>query len=791
MEKESRKLAYLSANLKVENESGFENYLKEVWIDLISRSTKNEIDKHEKNLRQDLIGLNKIIFSKYYNLPGIIGNRLFRVFDSNNNGVLEYNEFRRGMLNLFCGNYEKTLRFIFDFYDFDGDGKISKEDIKVVLLYISNKNKNIKEIYNGNNVKNSKILSEININDIINLCFENQLEELNYIEFTNIVNNVNSKVYFLIYIFLLKKKPFSNKIIELYITGSNSQNSKRDKLLYLPYEYLSNSNLKLNTCIGNFNSSNYQSEMNLHTSISNSKKLSNNQSNYFSLNGFKFFSLSKNFQSLSSLNDLKVLSYNNNFNKSSIYLSNKFELLNNNYLFEQNLKKTIYEAKVPNDIFKEVDKNICPNDLYFDDEEDIEDDNNLDKIKDNLESEKNNYEGYIYKFNNGKMVKVWFKLFYKDLFYYKKKEDNHHWGMHNLSDLFFKEETTKKLNDKIYYSFSIIFPSKKRTYYCDNKTEFMKWEQHLRIATNFSDILQKYKILDVLGSGSFSIVRLAINKKTNQKVAVKIMDKKKMNSSRLDSARTEIEIMKICKFPYIIKFIEEYETIDYIYIFMEYCSGGTLYEFFKKRNYDIPEEMAANIIYKLCLTTNYFHSYGITHRDLKPENVLMTSKEDDADIRILDFGLSKIIGPNEKCSEPYGTIIYVAPEIILKKPYSKNVDCWSIGIIAYILLFGKLPFYDKDKSTLKRIITENQPKYKSPCLKIVSNESINFVQNLLIKDPDKRMTLSQALEHKWFKKYIQNTPIDITKNNLMNINEIFNRLNLARGINSNNNPNFP
>ena len=126
------------------------------------------------------------------------------------------------------------------------------------------------------------------------------------------------------------------------------------------------------------------------------------------------------------------------------------------------------------------------------------------------------------------------------------------------------------------------------------------------------------------------------------------MDKKKMSSSLLDSARTEIEIMKICQFSYIIKFIEAYENIDKIFIFMEYCSGGTLFQFLKNRNFNISEKLAVNILHKICLAVYYFHSYGITHRDLKPENILMTSNDDNADIKILDFGLGKIVGPNEK-----------------------------------------------------------------------------------------------------------------------------------------------
>ena len=167
MERKSCKLAILTANLKVKETFGLVFYLKEVWIDLISRITKNKNDKINENIRQDLLGITKIIFTKYYSLPGIIGNRLFRVFDINNNSFLEYNEFKTGMLTLFCGNYEKTLRFIFDFYDFDADGKISKEDIRTVLLYVTYTNKNDKK-----KIKN--LQNEYKINNILNICFNKQ-----------------------------------------------------------------------------------------------------------------------------------------------------------------------------------------------------------------------------------------------------------------------------------------------------------------------------------------------------------------------------------------------------------------------------------------------------------------------------------------------------------------------------------------------------------------------------------------------------------------------------------------
>ncbi|KYO43982.1 hypothetical protein Y1Q_0003339 [Alligator mississippiensis] len=140
---------------------------------------------------------------------------------------------------------------------------------------------------------------------------------------------------------------------------------------------------------------------------------------------------------------------------------------------------------------------------------------------------------------------------------------------------------------------------------------------------------------------------------------------------------------------------------------------------------------------------------GIVHRDLKPENLLYYSLDEDSKIMISDFGLSKIEGSGSVMSTACGTPGYVAPEVLAQKPYSKAVDCWSIGVIAYILLCGYPPFYDENDAKLFEQILRAEYEFDSPYWDDISDSAKDFIKHLMEKDPGKRFTCEQALQHPW------------------------------------------
>ena len=210
--------------------------------------------------------------------------------------------------------------------------------------------------------------------------------------------------------------------------------------------------------------------------------------------------------------------------------------------------------------------------------------------------------------------------------------------------------------------------------------------------------LDNYEILSIIGEGTFGVVRLGKVKSTGEKVAIKILEKKKMISQD-DKERVEREIEILNKINHInvIKIIKIIKDPDKIYIIMEFCENGELFNYIvKKQNLD--EEEAAYYYYQLINGLECLHHYGIVHRDLKPENLLLSKNNI---LKIIDFGLSNYFNEMDLLSTPCGSPSYASPEMVSGNKYDGFlIDIWSSGIILYAMICGFLPFEDQDNEIL-------------------------------------------------------------------------------------------
>ena len=224
MATETLDLAKIRKGLQIEDEELLNKYLKEIWADL-SKRTIEETSK----------GINKITFNKYYDLPGIISERLFSVFDQDKDGVLSLSEFVNGMKMLFSQTetFDSLAKFIFNFYDFRSCGKIKKEDVRIVLSYVPLQ-KNDFESFKEGNIEiveenfQDRVESQEQLFNILNVAFKNK-DEINFEEYTNVVKNINSDIFILILMFLLEKKPFSRTTIKIYSSGQEQKKSDVSK----------------------------------------------------------------------------------------------------------------------------------------------------------------------------------------------------------------------------------------------------------------------------------------------------------------------------------------------------------------------------------------------------------------------------------------------------------------------------------------------------------------------------------------------------------------------------------
>jgi len=292
-----------------------------------------------------------------------------------------------------------------------------------------------------------------------------------------------------------------------------------------------------------------------------------------------------------------------------------------------------------------------------------------------------------------------------------------------------------------------------------------KWLEALEVAAQTVSIRKYYELGETLGTGSFASVRIAKEKATGRRVAVKIIEKKVIDGKQKEYIRIEMSVMKLVRHPNVMRLEQVFETKSEIYMVMPLYAGGDLYEYMKNHaRHGLKEDESRRIIYNVLSALKYLHSVGIVHRDLKPENLLLIREKDPTEIVITDFGLSKFAAPHEAMKATCGTLSYVAPEVLRMEGYGKEVDLWSTGVIMFLTLRAKLPFHDTTKNRIIARILRQNVQLVDPHWQKISKEAKDLIQKLLIKNQAQRITCDNAMKHHWFepiKEPLNNAPNEI------------------------------
>ena len=496
-------LEELIKDFQIKDLTTFSHYLIEIWRDLARRSS----DQSK--------GIEKLTFSKYYELPGIISDRLFSVFDKNGNGFLDPKEFIEGMTILFSETYKPLASFIFKFYDFDKDGLISKEDVRVVLSYVPLQKKYSKsKMKFEQNEFQDRVESQNELYELLKVAFDKK-EKLSESQFMEVVENVNSDIFIFILMFLLEKRPFSDETVKVFV---KNQQKVEDLGTVCKTPKVESQKIASPSLKSKFVSPTLRKKT---LNIGGDKNIlsmyagGNKKKDLGFLQKDQEKDLSKAKSILGAFTPL-----NPNASATTTTTSSKQDESKAKQP-RRRLRKLLdnLEDTAPSDSgfafgkVKHVDNEV---------KNDIDSDNEEDETPPLVK-----HEGYMYKITHSKKLKkVYFKLIGRDFYYFKNKDDPVHKGMHNLSGIYVTPSDPVVIEEKQFYNFSILYPKKARTYYIESEEECKEWLAKLNLAINFKSLLDQYEIKEKAGKGKFGLVKLAKHKETGRQVAIKIMSKK-------------------------------------------------------------------------------------------------------------------------------------------------------------------------------------------------------------------------------------------------------------------------
>ncbi|MEW5299955.1 MAG: hypothetical protein WDW38_002778 [Sanguina aurantia] len=267
-----------------------------------------------------------------------------------------------------------------------------------------------------------------------------------------------------------------------------------------------------------------------------------------------------------------------------------------------------------------------------------------------------------------------------------------------------------------------------------------------------TDCWKDYDPGHVLGKGTFGTTYSATEKKTGEKLAVKVISKRKLTTpEEIDDVRREVQIMHhLAGHENVVHLKGVYEDKGNVCLAMEVATGGELFDAIVKKGH-YTERDAAGMIRTIVGVVAHCHNMGVIHRDLKPENFLLSDKTDKAVLKATDFGLSSFFQEGQIFTDIVGSAYYVAPEV-LRRAYSKEADLWSCGVMLYILLCGYPPFHGDNEKKIFEAVMSKPVDFQSDPWPRVSDPAKDCVRKMLMRDPKKRASAIQILQHDWMRE---------------------------------------
>ncbi|KAG7243525.1 hypothetical protein INR49_011081 [Caranx melampygus] len=254
-----------------------------------------------------------------------------------------------------------------------------------------------------------------------------------------------------------------------------------------------------------------------------------------------------------------------------------------------------------------------------------------------------------------------------------------------------------------------------------------------------------------LGRGKFAVVKKCIEKATGKQYAAKFLRKRRKGADCRMDILNEIAVLESAKAnPYVVALHEVYETATEIILVLECAAGGEIFDQCVADNDDaFTEKDVIRLAKQILNGVAFLHRNNVVHLDLKPQNILLTSARPLGDIRIVDFGLSRRMDNITEVREILGTPEYVAPEILSYEPISTATDMWSIGVLIYVMLTGESPFQGDSKQETYLNISQVNVDYSEETFEGISPLAVDFIKTLLVKNPRKRATAEECLNHPW------------------------------------------